>query len=220
LKRFNNIIRIDSHSPQPEWIEKAVEAILNGNIIVFPTSCLYGLAADAWNPVAVQKIFQAKQRPETNPLLVLVKNQKAVASLVNTIPPVAVLLMEKFWPGKLTIVFEAKGSLPGTLTAGTGKIGIRIPEHKVAAALVNALENPITGTSANLSSEKGCSHISELHPAVARYASLILDAGLLKGGLGSTVIDVTVTPPVILREGMVSAKKIQQVVETAGLEYE
>lgn len=193
---------------------------MDGNIIVFPTSCLYGLAADAWNPVAVQKIFQAKQRPETNPLLVLVKNQIAVASLVNTIPPVAVLLMEKFWPGKLTIVFEAKGSLPGTLTAGTGKIGIRIPEHKVAAALVNALENPITGTSANLSSEKGCSHISELHPEVARYAKLILDAGRLKGGLGSTVIDVTLMPPVILREGMVSAKKIQQVIEAAGLEYE
>lgn len=193
---------------------------MNGNIVVFPTSCLYGLAADAWNPVAVQKIFQAKKRSANNPLLVLVKDQKAVASLVNTIPPVAVLLMEKFWPGKLTIVFEAKGSLPETLTAGTGKIGIRIPEHKVAAALVNALENPITGTSANLSSDKGCSLISELHPEVARYTNLILDAGLLKGGLGSTVIDVTVTPPVILREGVVSAKKIQQIVETADLEYE
>jgi L-threonylcarbamoyladenylate synthase len=213
LKTSNNIIAIDSKTPQPEWIQAAAEVICKGKIVTFPTTCLYGLGVDALNPMAVQKIFQVKQRSDNQPLLVLVKNQKALEFLVRSIPPVAVALMEAFWPGKLTLVFEAGKNLPRALTAGTGKIGIRIPAHKVAAALVDSLENPITGTSANLSQQGGCSYISEIHPEIARHSNLILDAGTLKGGLGSTVVDVTTTPPVILRVGQVSAEKIHQALE-------
>ncbi len=208
MKTSDKIIRIDSSSPQPDFIQIAAGVILNGGMVIFPTTCLYGLAADALNPVAVQNVFKAKQRSENNPLLVLVKNRKALESIVTGIPPVAVTLMEAFWPGRLTLVFNAGKNLPQSLTAGTGKIGIRIPAHQVAVAIVNALENPIIGTSANLSEQGGCSHISRIDPEIVRCSSLILDAGLLKGGVGSTVIDVTATPPVILREGVISEKEI------------
>ncbi|MBA4367432.1 MAG: threonylcarbamoyl-AMP synthase [Desulfobacterium sp.] len=214
LKTSDKIISIDSNSPQPEFIQMAAGVILNGGMVIFPTTCLYGLAADALNPVAVQNVFKAKQRSENNPLLVLVKNRKALESIVTCIPPVAVTLMETFWPGGLTLVFNAGKNLPQSLTAGTGKIGIRIPAHKVAVALVNALENPIIGTSANLSQQGGCSYIPNLDSEIVRCSDLILDAGLLKGGLGSTVIDVTTTPPVILREGLVSEKKIHLILKS------
>jgi L-threonylcarbamoyladenylate synthase len=214
LKASDKIIRIDSSSPRPEFIQKAAGVILNGGMVIFPTTCLYGLAADALNPVAVQNVFKAKQRSENNPLLVLVKNRKALDSIVTCIPPVAITLMESFWPGGLTLVFNAGKNLPQSLTSGTGKIGIRIPAHKVAFALVNALENPIIGTSANLSQQGGCSHISSLDPEIVRCSNLILDAGQLKGGLGSTVIDVTTTSPVILREGVISEKEIHLLLKT------
>ena len=208
MKRFDNIIPIDSNAPQPEQIQTAAEAIIRGELVVFPTTCLYGLAADALNPAAVQTIFRAKQRPENNPLLILVKNQNTVATLVKSVPSAAEILMKVFWPGRLTIVFPAREDLPPALTAGTGKIGIRIPVHPVAAALVDMLDTPIIGTSANLSSQEGCYQISALHPHVARHAGLILDAGTLLGGVGSTVVDVTVNPPVVLREGIIPAEKI------------
>lgn len=192
----------------------AAKAILNGGMVVFPTTCLYGLAADALNPDAVENVFKVKHRSVNNPLLVLVKNRKALESIVTYIPSAAVSLMETFWPGKLTMIFNAGNNLPHSLTAGTGKIGIRIPAHKVAVALVNAIENPIVGTSANLSHQGGCSHISEIDPEVIQSSDLILDAGLLKGGVGSTVIDVTTTPPVILREGVVSKQEIHRLLKS------
>jgi L-threonylcarbamoyladenylate synthase len=117
--------------------------------------------------------------------------------------------MDQFWPGRITLVFEAEDTVPQYLTAGTGKIGIRQPEHPVAAALVKALEGPITGTSANRSGKSGCHRVADLDPRLARKLDLILDAGSLKGGSGSTVVDVTEAIPRILREGEVKEEEIR-----------
>ncbi len=116
--------------------------------------------------------------------------------------------MDYFWPGQITIVFEAKSTISRNLTGGTGKIGIRMPEHPVALSLVKEVNSPITGTSANISGEAGCSVISDLDAQIADKIDIMLDAGSLKGGAGSTVIDVTTSFPTILREGYVSAKNI------------
>ncbi len=175
---------------------------------MFPTQHLYGLGAEALNIKAVDKVFKIKQRPYNKPLLVLIHEQKDLTKLVQQIPASAIRIMECFWPGALTIVFEAKKVLPANLTAGTDRIGVRMPQHPVALALAKALKNPITATSANITGHSGCSRVSDIDPLIADPLDLILDAGPLKGGIGSTVVDVTHDFPKILREGAIPAKDI------------
>jgi L-threonylcarbamoyladenylate synthase len=207
------IIHINPSKPHLGDIKTAAEVIKKGGILFFPTQCLYGLGADALNTEAIKKIFDIKQRPLFKPLSILIKNRDEIDKLVRYVPPAALHIMESFWPGRITIVFEAKDLLPTQLTAGTGKIGIRLPGHPVAAALLNALENPITGTSANITDTAACSQVSDLDPRVEKKLDLILDAGPLKGGAGSTVIDVTTDIPKIIREGAASSKDIFSALE-------
>lgn len=174
----------------------------------FPTRCLYGLGADARNEEALRRIFEIKQRPADMPLLVLISHSAQMAALAERIPPAARLLMERFWPGRLTIVLPALPDLPSILTAGKGKIGIRLAGHPVARALVESIGAPLTGTSANVSGSGGCRQIPDLDPRIALGVDLILDAGPLKGGTGSTVVDVTGETPTVIREGEVPKHEI------------
>ncbi|MGD8881092.1 MAG: L-threonylcarbamoyladenylate synthase [Desulfobacterales bacterium] len=206
--RLSIIRKINSQRPEPEIIAEAAAVIRQGGVIAFPTRCLYGLGADAFNPEAVERIIKIKQRPEQNPILVLIDSKQQLASLVMHIPPTADAIMEAFWPGRVTLVFEARNSLPDQLTAQTGKIGVRLPGHPAAFSLVKHVKGPLTGTSANISGQPGCHRAKELDPTIARQLDFILDAGNLMGGVGSTVVDVTVDPPRILREGQVAANDI------------
>ena len=200
--------RIHPENPQPELILQAAAVIRKGGVVSFPTRCLYGLGADALDGAAVAKIFALKQRPGHKPLPVLIGHTSQLERLVKDIPVVADKIIEHFWPGKITIVFAAKDSLPDNLTARSGKIGIRLAGQKVAAALLSELENPITGTSANISGYAGCSRIEDLDFRIAQQVDLILDAGTLKGGRGSSVVDVTGETLQILREGEISSRQI------------
>jgi len=202
------IHKINPTNPDPDIIQEAAGVIRNGGVIVFPTRCLYGLGADAFNPAAVERIFKIKQRPAEKPILILIDDPKRLERLVTHISDAARAIMERFWPGRVTLVFDAGAEVPDTLTAGTGKIGIRLAGHPVAAALARAIQGPITGTSANLSGQPGCHQIEDLQPGVAEHLDLILDAGSLKGGRGSTVVDVTGEIPRVLREGAVSEEEI------------
>ena len=204
----NQKLLIDPFSPQSELILKAASSIKKSGIVLFPTTCLYGLGADAFNPEAVERVFKIKQRPYNKPISVLVKDTNDLHILVKHVPSAAKCIMDNFWPGQITIVFEAKSTISVKITAGTGKIGIRMPEHPVALSLVKEVNSPITGTSANISGKVGCSAISDLDAQIADKLDIMLDAGPLKGGAGSTVIDVTTPFPTILREGYVSAKYI------------
>jgi len=205
------ICKINQVTPQPDIINKAAEIIKNSGVIVFPTWCLYGLAANAFSPDAVKRIFKIKNRMADNPLLILVKNKQQVKRLVKKIPESAELLMKYFWPGRITLVFEAEDRVPEILTAGTGKIGIRLPEHPVAQALLNQLETPITGTSANISNADGCNNIDKMDLSIITNTELTLDAGILKGGNGSTIVDITTTPITIIREGEISSEEIYRI---------
>jgi len=189
-------------------IREAARVIAEGGVVIYPATGLYGLAADALNGEAVGRIFQIKQRPGHKPLLIMVHNRNELYRLVLHIPLSAVSIMKRFWPGGITIVFEARKTLPQALTAGSGKIGVRVPGHRVAFDLNAALGKPITGTSANISGQAGCAYVADIDTRVADNVDLILDAGALKGGMGSTVVDVTVAPPKILREGAISAQAI------------
>lgn len=202
------IIQTDHKEPDQKEINQAATIIKQGGVVVFPTWCLYGLAADAFNPDAIKRVFHIKKRPADNPVLILIKNRDELKKLVTDIPSSAQKIMDRFWPGRVTLIFNALSALPETLTAGTGKIGIRLPEHPTAMALVNELTNPITGTSANISGEKGCNNIKQMHQEVIQNTDMVLDSGSLKGGTGSTIIDVTCDPVHVIREGEVSSKDI------------
>jgi len=202
------IHKINPTNPDPDIIQEAAGVIRKGGVIAFPTRCLYGLGADAFNSAAVERIFKIKQRPAENPILILIDDPKRLKRLITSISDAARDISERFWPGRATLVFNAGGKVPDTLTAGTGKIGIRLAGHPVAAALARAIQGPITGTSANISGRPGCHQIEDLHPEISEQLDLILDAGSLKGGRGSTVVDVTGEIPRVLREGVVSEKDI------------
>ena len=202
------VYKIDHEHPEPEKIQSAGTVIKQGGIVVFPTRCLYGLGADALNADAVDRVFKIKHRPIQKPILILIEQRKQLEQLVSYISSAAFRLMEVFWPGKVTLVFKAGDAVPGHLTAGTGKIGIRQAGHPVAAALIRSLGGPITGTSANLSGESGCRRLEDLEPQLARQLVAALDAGPLKGGVGSTVVDVTGDIPRIIREGVISEREI------------
>ncbi|WDP85359.1 MAG: threonylcarbamoyl-AMP synthase [Desulfobacter sp.] len=203
-----NILRVNILCPEDSVIQKAKNRLVQHGVVIFPAHCLYGVAANALDPRAVERVFLLKQRPKNNPLLVLVKDLDSISPMVKSIPDPAKRLMENFWPGRLTIVFEAADHICPLLTAQTGKIGIRLPGHPVARALVEAVDFPVTGTSANLSGEPGCTQTCALDPSIITNADLILDAGRLQGGAGSTIVDVSAGPVKILRHGSIPARQI------------
>jgi len=209
---IDNIQKIDPQNPDPNVITAAVALIKKGGVIAFPTRCLYGLGVAALNSDAIEKIYQIKKRSVDKAIPVLIPDRHVLDRLTHQIPAAAAAIMERFWPGKVTLVFKATDLLPSILTAGTGKIGIRLPGHPVAKALTKNYKGPLTATSANLSGQRGYSRISDFDTTVSEHLDLILDAGPLKGGAGSTVVDVTADKPVILREGVISTKEILEAV--------
>jgi len=198
----------------PQGIKKAAQILLQGGIIAFPTETFYGLAADALNEAALKKIFQVKKREEEKPLLLLIADKSWLQGLVQNISPLAERLMDRFWPGPLTLVFNASPQLSPLLTADTGKIGIRLSPHPVTQALVQAVDRAITGTSANLSGQPGTLTAREVHQSLGESLDAVLDGGKTAGGPGSTVLDVSDPSPQIIREGMIFRNELSPFLET------
>jgi L-threonylcarbamoyladenylate synthase len=206
---------ISAIAPNLKVIQDAVGVLRNGAVIAFPTSTLYGLGADAKNPEAIRRIFTIKSRSPKQAILILIQDKSWLKPLVKEIPPVAEVLMDAFWPGGITMIFQSSQNILPDLMGDTGKIGIRVPKHPVAAAIVSELKGPLTGTSANLSGRPGCADITSLDAEVAAQVDGVLDAGPLKGGRGSTVIDVTQDPPQILRDGTISKEQIESLLRSS-----
>lgn len=205
---MSKILQIDPQQPDPGIIAAAAETIKVGGVVVIPTRHLYGLAVDAMDTEALKRVFAIKARPRTNPLLVLVKSRADLPRQVRRIPKSAQRLMDRFWPGRLTLVFEARDVLPEVLTGSRGTVGIRLSGNPVCQALLNMLPHPVTATSANRSGEEGCHRVTELPIDLQTAVDLILDAGPLPPGPGSTVVDVTRIPPRVLREGVLGEDQI------------
>lgn len=205
---MGTILSVESNQATPTLLNQTSQTLREGGCLVIPTFCLYGMAANAFDEGAVRRLFAIKERPLTNPILLLIKDRDAVNALVTHVPAAAMALMNHLWPGKLTLVFNAAPCIPEIITAGTGKVGLRVPAHPVTRAITGAVPFPITGTSANISREPGVSTVKELDPRIIEGADLIIDAGPLTGNTGSTVVDVTCTPPRILRQGSTSARDI------------
>jgi len=202
------LLKIDPGKPDAKKLAEAVRVLREGGVVAFPTETFYGLGADAQNETAVEQIFRIKGRNFRNPLSVIVADNREVIPLVEEIPEAAKTLMQTFWPGPLTLVFRASSAVLPRLTADTGKIGIRVSSHLLAGLLALGLGGPLTATSANLSGEPECSSTDAVIRALGNLPDAVVDGGKTPGGKGSSVVDVTVFPPRILREGAISGDLI------------
>ena len=206
----NNILYIDSDKNKKAALDRACEVLLSGGIVAFPTESFYGLAVDIENLEALEKLFKTKKRDKKNPVLIILPAIDDLKKYVEDIPEQARKLMDKFWPGGLTMLFKANRSISSLLTAGTGKIGIRYSGHPLATELARTIGRPVTGTSSNISGQPPCIKAEEVYNYFGENIDLILDGGPTNGGKGSTILDVTVTPCKIIREGMVSKDDIER----------
>jgi len=210
------VLKVDSRRPDPDSIGRAADAIRAGELVIFPTETVYGLAADALSEAAVRRVFEAKGRMEGHPLPVQVAGIEQLAGVVARAPASAAILARKFWPGPLTLVLEKAASLSDLVTAGTGKVGVRVPDHPVALALLRELGTPIVASSANLTGEPPARNAEDAIRRLGGSVAVVLDSGESEIGVASTVVDVTVDPPVILRHGAISDQRIFEALAAVG----
>ncbi len=196
-------------------LARAVACLRQGGLLAYPTESFYGLGADVYSERALKRLFAVKQRARNQPILMLIPSRESLGRYVTRVSPLAGELMDAFWPGGLTLVFEAAAGLSPILTAGSGRIGVRLSSHPVAGALARALGKPISGTSANLTGQPACRTAGEVNRSLGTRLDLILDGGKTPGQAASTVLDVTVSPPRILREGMISAQRLAPFTKTS-----
>lgn len=184
-------------------LERAATCIRDGGIVAFPTETYYGLAVDPNLQSAVSELYKVKNREADKPLLLLITKREQLNEIVERIPPEFIPLMDKYWPGPLTLVFPAKKEVCGQLTGGTGTIGVRISSHPIANALIKKIGKPITATSANISGLLPTSKPSEVLKMFGDRLSYVFDGGETPGGLCSTVLGLHLGRCVVLRPGQI-----------------
>lgn len=189
-------------------VKQAAVILGEGGIVAYPTDTVYGLGADIYNDAAVRKLFTAKERPMSLPLPVLIKNIKQLEELVSGQTAFTRSLVNRFWPGGLTIIYNKSPHIQSLVLAASNKVGVRMPDHPVALLLISELGHPITGTSANLHNGKITLTAGEVREQLGNRVDFIIDAGHCPGGKESTVVDVTAAMPRILRYGAVREDNI------------
>lgn len=196
------MLTVDASAPSAAAIADAAAVLEGGGVVAFPTETFYGLGVAALDRAAVRRLFALKGRPRSRPILVLVDDPARIERFA-VLTARARDLIARHWPGALTLVLPAREGLPPELTAGTATIGVRQPGHPVARALAAALGAPVTAPSANLMGEPPPTTAADVVRVFDGRIDLVLDGGTTSGGLPSTVLDVTVDPPRVLREGAV-----------------
>lgn len=205
-------LRVSAEAPQADVMARAGELIRAGRLVAFPTETVYGLGANALDAQAVARIFEAKGRPANNPLIVHVTSINAARSLVTDWPTAAAELAQRFWPGPLTLVLPKRSNIPDIVTAGLGTVGLRVPANPIAGALIEAAGVPIAAPSANRSTRLSPTRAEHVQRDLDGGIDMILDGGPTAGGLESTVLDLTTTPPRLLRPGLVPPHALEAVV--------
>ena len=193
-----------------KFIEEAAEIIRNGGTVAFPTETVYGLGANALNEESVKKIFIAKGRPQDNPLIVHVSS-KDISSLVKEVPPIAQELINKFWPGPLTIILEKKDIIPNMTSADLDTIGIRMPNSEIALKLIELSDRPIAAPSANISGRPSPTEVERCIDDLDGRVDYIIGGESSDIGVESTIIDCTVNPPLILRPGGITLEMLREI---------
>jgi tRNA threonylcarbamoyl adenosine modification protein (Sua5/YciO/YrdC/YwlC family) len=203
------ILKLDNISLE-YVLQYTVGLILRGKVVAFPTDTFYGLGADPFNLAAVTEIFRIKRRTADRPLPLLVDSIEQAVDLANNPPPLFYQLAQKFWPGPLTLVVPASRLIPLKVTANTGKVGLRWPLAPFVVALIAAAARPLTGTSANLSDWESCSTADEVDCQIGDVLPLILDGGLTRGGMASTVVELTGKTGHIVRHGAIPESELKE----------
>jgi L-threonylcarbamoyladenylate synthase len=205
------VLKVDSQRPDVEKIRLVADIIRKGGLVAFPTETVYGLGADALNEKAVLSLFAAKSRPLDNPPIVHVAHTKTVRTLAKTVPAEAETLMKRFWPGPLTLIFKRSVLVPTVTVAGLDTIAVRMPNHKVALALIKESGCPIAAPSANLAGRPSPTTAQHVLDDLNGKIDAVLDAGPTRIGVESTVLDLTVDPPQILRPGGTPFEELKRV---------
>ena len=183
-----------------------------GGLVAFPTETVYGLGADALDPAAVRRIYEAKGRPAFNPIIVHVASIEHARRLARQWPAHATRLAQRFWPGPLTLVVPKDVTVPDIVTAGLDAVGIRVPAHPVALALIRAADLPVAAPSANRFTQLSPTSADHVAQALGDRIDVLLDGGPAQVGIESTVVDLTGPMPRLLRPGMISIASLEEVV--------
>ncbi len=195
-------------------IRQASAIIRAGGLVAFPTETVYGLGADAFNPSAVRRIFEAKRRPAWDPLIVHVISREQLLLLIDELPPQADALLQRFMPGPLTLVLKRSERVSDLITAGRDTVAVRMPAHPVAQALIRMSETPIAAPSANRFGRPSPIRADHVLHDLGGEIEAVLDAGETPVGVESTIVDLTTTPPTLLRPGGVSLEALEEVIGT------
>lgn len=211
------IIKIDVTIPGwDKQLDHAAGVLKAGGLVAFPTETVYGLGANALDTKAVEGIYKAKGRPSDNPLIVHIAEIKALEHLVNTIPVTAHRLIKAYWPGPLTLVMPKSDKVPSIITAGLDTVAVRMPSHPIALALIKKTGLPVAAPSANSSGRPSPTLAKHVIEDLTGKVDIIIDGGSAKVGMESTVLDITVEPPMILRPGGITREQLQQLLGAVG----
>lgn len=207
------IVYVDEKNIDKSIIEEAGAVIRRGGLVAFPTETVYGLGANALDGAAVKKIFEAKGRPQDNPLIVHISDFDELEPLVAEVPEIARKLMEKFWPGPMTIIFKKSSAIPDETSAGLESVGIRMPSNLTARALIKAAGVPVAAPSANISGRPSPTEVRSCIEDLSGKVDMIIGGEKCEVGVESSVIDVTEYPPCILRPGGITLEMFRAVDE-------
>lgn len=208
---ITKIIKIDNEF-EFEKIEEVASALRDGKLVVFPTETVYGLGGNGLDEEALKNIYIAKGRPSDNPLILHIADFSMLDSLVKDIPNDARLLMDKFWPGPLTLIFNRKSIVPDKATGGLNTVAIRMPSHKIAHAILKTAKVPVAAPSANLSGKPSPTSTAHVIEDLDGRVDYIVDSSRSFVGIESTVVDMTVIPPMILRPGYITYEDLKEVI--------
>lgn len=212
------IVKIHKSNIDIKKIQYCAEVLKEGGLVAFPTETVYGLGANALDDKTVRKIFEAKGRPSDNPLIVHISDRERLYELVENVPRVAPVLMDRFWPGPLTLILDKSDIIPQVITAGLDTVAVRMPSHPVALALIRESGIPLAAPSANTSGRPSPTNAKHVIDDLWGKVDVIIDAGNSKIGLESTVLDLTAEPPMILRPGGITLKQLKEVVNDTGID--
>lgn len=211
-------VYVDPEAPQRDAIQEAVTWILKGGVVAMPTDTLYGLAVDPFNRAAVGRVFAVKGREPNRALPLIAADVAQVESHLGALAPMARAIAARFWPGPLTLVVASPPTLGRDITGGLGTVGIRVPADEIARAVCAGCGRPVTATSANLSGEPPTADPDVVERTLGDRVDFLLDTGPTRGGLPSTMVDVSGGEPRLVRDGAISWREIQAWLDTPAID--
>jgi L-threonylcarbamoyladenylate synthase len=203
---------------EPGALERATEELCQGAVIAFPTDTVYGVGAHGFLEEAVSQLYRVKKRPVALPIPLLLPDAGQMEAVCIDIPAVTWQIAERFWPGGLSLVLRRSEAVPDAVTARGPTVAVRVPDHPLVQELCRRIQAPLAATSANLHGQPPPLTAGEVQPMLGQQIALLLDGGACRGGMASTVLDLSVWPPAILRAGPVKAEQLAGIVPLASIE--